>query len=114
MKGGWHSFTPINIDYQAHITRLNQLDIKYTQDLASAKNKVSRLLDISERHLEQVYIKANYPKSTDSLATSLANETTARPTDTAIRNYWLLRELIVKSVQIILGLQDYIRAECID
>ncbi|PCQ32082.1 lysis system i-spanin subunit Rz, partial [Proteus mirabilis] len=40
--------------------------------------------------------------------------TTARPTDTAIRNYWLLRERIAESEQMIKGLQDYIKQECME
>ncbi|MBS3830854.1 lysis system i-spanin subunit Rz, partial [Proteus mirabilis] len=40
----------INTDYQARIMRLNQLDIQYTQELANAKNEISHLRDISERH----------------------------------------------------------------
>ncbi|EML1876802.1 lysis protein, partial [Proteus mirabilis] len=44
----------INTDYQARIMRLNQLDIQYTQELADAKNKISRLRDISERNPERV------------------------------------------------------------
>ncbi|EPO7840159.1 TPA: lysis protein, partial [Proteus mirabilis] len=48
----------INTDYQARIMRLNQLDIQYTQELANAKNEISHLRDISERHPERVYIKA--------------------------------------------------------
>ncbi|MCO4182630.1 lysis protein [Proteus terrae] len=103
----------INIDYQARIERLNQLDTRHTQELVNAKNEISRLRDISERNPERVYIKAECPKSTDSSATSLVDATTARPTDTAIRNYWLLRERIAESEQVILGLQDYIRKECI-
>uniref|UniRef100_UPI00288A38A9 lysis protein n=1 Tax=Proteus columbae TaxID=1987580 RepID=UPI00288A38A9 len=99
----------INTDYQARIMRLNQLDIQYTQELANAKNEISRLRDISERHPERVYIKAECPKSKTTPATSLAYATTARPTDTAIRNYWLLRERITESEQMIKGLQDYIR-----
>ncbi|MER1938633.1 lysis protein [Proteus terrae] len=102
----------INTDYQARITRLNQLDIQYTQELANAKNEISRLRDISERHPKRVYIKAECPKSKTTPATSLASATTARPTDTAIRNYWLLRERIAESEQMIKGLQDYIRVEC--
>ncbi|MGK5722035.1 lysis system i-spanin subunit Rz, partial [Proteus mirabilis] len=35
----------INKDYQARITRLNQLDIKYTQELANAKNEIVTLRD---------------------------------------------------------------------
>ncbi|NBM98640.1 MULTISPECIES: lysis protein [Proteus] len=103
----------INTDYQARIMRLNQLDIQYMQELANAKNEISHLRDISERHPERVYIKAECPKSTSDPATSLAYATTARPTDTAIRNYWLLRERIAESEQMIKGLQDYIRAECV-
>ncbi|HEK0788688.1 TPA: lysis protein [Proteus mirabilis] len=103
----------INTDYQARIMRLNQLDIQYMQELANAKNEISRLRDISERHPERVYIKAECPKSKTTPATSLAYATTARPTDTAIRNYWLLRERIAESEQMILGLQDYIRLECL-
>ncbi|WP_368879581.1 lysis protein [Proteus terrae] len=104
----------INTDYQARIMRLNQLDIQYTQELANAKNEISRLRDISERHPERVYIKAECPKSKTTSATSLAYATTARPIDTTIRNYWLLRERIAESEQMIKGLQDYIRAECVN
>lgn len=74
----------INTDYQARIMRLNQLYIQYTQELANAKNEISRLRDISERHPERGYIKAECPKSKNTPATSLAYATTARPTDTAI------------------------------
>ncbi|MDF7271244.1 lysis protein, partial [Proteus mirabilis] len=82
----------INIDYQARIERLNQLDTRHTQELVNAKNEISHLRDISERHPERVYIKAECPKVKTTPSTSLAYATTARPTDTAIRNYWLLRE----------------------
>ncbi len=103
----------INIDYQARIERLNQLDTRHTQELVNAKNEISRLRDISERNPKRVYIKAECPKSATTSTSGVANATTARPTDTAIRNYWLLRERIAQSEQVILGLQDYIRTECI-
>nr|WP_231039921.1 lysis system i-spanin subunit Rz [Proteus alimentorum] len=96
------------------IERLNQLDTRHTRELVNAKNEISRLRDISEHNPERVYIKAECPKSKTTPATSLASATTAQPTDTAIRNYWLLRERIAQSEQMILGLQDYIRQECID
>ncbi|WP_100159847.1 lysis protein [Proteus columbae] len=102
----------INTDYQVRIERLNQLDTRHTQELVNAKNEISRLRDISERNPERVYIKANCPKNETTPATSMDDATTARPTDTAIRNYWLLRERIVQSEQMIKGLQDYIRTEC--
>ncbi|MFU9078027.1 lysis protein, partial [Proteus sp. LHD240705] len=34
--------------------------------------------------------------------------------DTAIRNYWLLRERIAESERVILGLQDYIKHEYLE
>ncbi|HEK2728862.1 TPA: lysis protein [Proteus mirabilis] len=103
----------INLDYQARVERLNQLDARHTQELVNAKNEISRLRDISERNPERVYIKAECPKSTSNSTASMDDATTARPTDTAIRNYWLLRERITQSEQMILGLQDYIRQECV-
>ena len=103
----------INGDYKERIERLNQLDTRHTQELVNAKNEISRLRDISERNPERVYIKANCPKSTSNPTTSMDDATTARPTDTAIRNYWLLRERIAESEQMIKGLQDYVRQECV-
>lgn len=103
----------INKDYQARITRLNQLDIKYTQELASAKNEINTLRDAVNSGNKRVYIKAECPESTTTSTASMDDATTARPTDTAIRNYWLLRERIAESEQVILGLQDYIRTECV-
>ncbi|HGN0246866.1 TPA: lysis protein [Proteus mirabilis] len=103
----------INKDYQARITRLNQLDIKYTQELASAKNEIDTLRDAVNSGSKRVYIKAECPESTTTSTASMDDATTARPTDTAIRNYWLLRERIAESEQMILGLQDYIRQECL-
>ncbi|HHE4706824.1 TPA: lysis protein, partial [Proteus mirabilis] len=102
----------INKDYQARITRLNQLDVRHSQELASAKNEIDRLRDAVNSGSKRVYIKAECPKVKTTPSTSLAYATTARPTDTAIRNYWLLRERIAESEQMIKGLQDYIKQEC--
>ncbi|MBG2916737.1 lysis protein [Proteus mirabilis] len=104
----------INTDYQVRIERLSQLDTRHTQELVNAKNEISRLRDISERNPERVYIKAECPKSTTTSTSQLDDATTARPTDTAIRNYWLLRERIAESEQMIKGLQDYIKQECME
>lgn len=103
----------INTDYQVRIERLNQLDIRHTQEFVNAKNEINRLRDLSERYPERVYIKAECPKISATPTTSMDDATTARPTDSAIRNYWLLRERIAQSEQVILGLQDYIRQECV-
>lgn len=103
----------INQDYQARIKSLHDLDVKHTQELNNVKTEISQLRDLSERHPERVYIKAECPKSEGATTSSVDDATTARPTDTAIRNYWLLRERIAQSEQMIKGLQKYIRTECL-
>ncbi|MBI6216000.1 lysis protein [Proteus sp. DFP240708] len=103
-----------NKDYQLRISQLNQLDNRHLQELVHAKKEIDQLRDISERTPERVYIKAECPKISANSTTGLVDASTARPTDTAIRNYWVLRERIAQSEQIILGLQDYIRQECIN
>ncbi|MBG3117436.1 lysis protein [Proteus mirabilis] len=104
----------INEKYQARITKLNELDTKHMTELTNAKAEIDRLRVSSERHPERVYIKAECPKNTTTSTSELDDATTARPTDTAIRNYWLLRERIAQSEQMISGLQDYIRQECVN
>ncbi|HEI8522675.1 TPA: lysis protein [Proteus mirabilis] len=102
----------INQDYQARIKSLHDLDVKHTQELDNAKTEISRLRDLSERHPERVYIKASCKKTGGTTASGLDDAITARPADTAIRNYWLLRERIAESEQMIKGLQDYIKHQC--
>ena len=102
----------INKDYEKRINSLHELDTKHTTELTNAKAEIDQLRIAAERNPERVYIKAECPKSTSNPTTSMDDAITARPTDTAIRNYWLLRERITQSEQMILGLQDYIRQEC--
>lgn len=103
----------INKDYQARITRLNQLDIKYTQELASAKNEIITLRDAVNSGNKRVYIKAECPTVTKNYTESGSNETTARLNKAVEQDYLRLREMIVENEQQILYLQDYIRTECL-
>ncbi|HFS8163853.1 TPA: lysis protein [Proteus mirabilis] len=103
----------INKDYQARITRLNQLDIKYTRELASAKNEINTLRDAVSSGNKRVYIKAECPTVTKNSTESGSNETTARLNKAVEQDYLRLREMIVENEQQILYLQDYIRAECL-
>ncbi len=103
----------INEDYQERIQSLHQLDTKHTTELTNAKAEIDKLRIAAERNPERVYIKANCKKAESTTATGLDDAITARPTESAIRNYWLLRERIAESEQMIFGLQDYIRMECL-
>ncbi|EOY8497914.1 lysis protein [Providencia stuartii] len=102
----------INEDYQERIQSLHQLDTKHTQELANAKIEIDKLRVAAERNPERVYIKASCKKAEGTTATGLDDAITARPTDSAIRNYWLLRERIAESEQMIKGLQEYVKKEC--
>ncbi|EMH6405552.1 lysis protein [Providencia rettgeri] len=100
-------------DYEKRINSLHELDTKHTTELANAKAEIDQLRITAERNPERVYIRASCPKGEGSSTSGMDDGTTARPTDSAIRNYWLLRQRIAESKQMILGLQDYIRTECL-
>ncbi|MEN7471153.1 lysis protein [Providencia stuartii] len=100
-------------DYEKRINSLHELDTKHTTELTNAKAEIDQLRIAAERNPERVYIRASCPKGETNSTSGLDDGTTARPTDSAIRNYWLLRQRIAESEQMIKGLQDYIRTECL-
>ncbi|MEQ5728878.1 lysis protein [Providencia alcalifaciens] len=102
----------INEDYQERVQSLHQLDTKHIQELANAKSEIDKLRIAAERNPERVYIKASCKKAESVTTSSVDDATTARPTNSAIRNYWLLRERITESEQMIKGLQEYIDYVC--
>ncbi|WP_231135530.1 lysis protein [Proteus vulgaris] len=103
----------INKDYQARITRLNQLDIKYTQELASARNEINTLRDAVNTGSKRVYVKAECPAVTKNPTESGSYETTARLNKAVEQDYLRLREMIVENEQQTLYLQNYIKTECL-
>ena len=103
----------INKDYQARITRLNQLDIRYSQELASAKNEINTLRDAVSSGNKRVYVKAECPAVTKNSTESGSNENTARLNKAVEQDYLRLREMIVENEQQTLYLQNYIKTECL-
>lgn len=103
----------INKDYQARITRLNQLDIRHSQELASAKNEINTLRDAVNSGNKRVYVKAKCPTVTKNSTESGSNETTARLSKAVEQDYLRLREMIVENEQQTLYLQNYINTECL-
>ncbi|WP_272539162.1 lysis protein [Providencia sp. PROV197] len=101
----------INEDYQERVQALHKLDTKHTQELTNAKSEIDKLRIAAERNPDRVYIKASCKKAEDTTTSAMDDAVTARPTDSAIRNYWLLRQRIAESEQMIKGLQDYINTE---
>lgn len=103
----------INKDYQARITRLNQLDIRHSQELASAKNEIDGLRDDIRNGPKRVYVKAECPAVTKNSTESRSDEATARLNKAVEQDYLRLREMIVENEQQTLYLQNYIRTECL-
>lgn len=103
----------INKDYQARITRLNQLDIRHSQELVSAKNEIDTLRDAVTSGSKRVYIKAECPAVTKNPTESGSDEATARLNKAVEQDYLRLREMIVENEQQTLYLQDYIKTECL-
>lgn len=103
----------INKEYQARITRLNQLDIRHSQELSSAKNEINTLRDAVNSGNKRVYVKAECPTVTKNSTESGSNETTARLNKAVEQDYLRLREMIVENEQQTLYLQDYIKTECL-
>ncbi|MCT6517117.1 lysis protein [Proteus vulgaris] len=102
----------INADYQVRIELLNQLDIKYTQELASAKNEIDGLRDDIRNGSKRVYVKAECPKSDGNTSPGLD---VSRPTPVARdteENILNLVEQIETLEKQYLGLRDYYFTEC--
>ncbi|MEQ4671659.1 lysis protein [Providencia manganoxydans] len=113
LKDKFNEQVAITADYEKRINSLHELDTKHTTELTNAKAEIDQLRIAAERNPERVYIRASCPKGKTNSTSGMDDGTTARPTDTAIGNYWLLRQRIAESKQMILGLQDYIRTECL-
>ncbi|HHQ2583414.1 TPA: lysis protein [Providencia rettgeri] len=103
----------ITADYEKRINSLHELDTKHTTELTNAKAEIDQLRIAAERNPERVYIRASCPKGEADSTSGVDDGTTARPTDSAIGNYWLLRQRIAELTQMVLGLQDYINTQCL-
>ncbi|PHM47152.1 lysis protein [Xenorhabdus miraniensis] len=102
----------INTTQQERIKHLAEQDAKHLQELKNAKSKIDELHTASLAHPERVYIQAKCPVPKTTAPSGVDDAATARPTDSAIRNYCLLRGRIATSEQMILGLQEYVRTQC--
>ncbi|WP_272666137.1 MULTISPECIES: lysis protein [Providencia] len=113
LKDKFNEQVAITDDYEKRINSLHELDTKHTAELTNAKAEIDQLRIAAERNPERVYIRASCPKGEGSSTSGMDDGTTARPTDSAVRNYWLLRNRIAELTRMVLGLQDYIRTECL-
>jgi len=90
------------------------LDAKYQGELADAKTTIEQLRADVANGRKRLHVSATCPPVPDtSGATGGAHAASARPTDTAERDYFTLRERISTATSQIAGLQQYIREQCL-
>ncbi|EUD10103.1 phage Rz-family lysis protein [Providencia alcalifaciens 205/92] len=97
LKDKFSEQVAITADYEKRINSLHELDTKHTTELTNAKAEIDQLRFAAERNPDRVYIRASCPKGETNSTSSVDDGTAARPTDSAIGNYWLLRQRIAES-----------------
>ncbi|EFB5258794.1 lysis protein [Escherichia coli] len=101
-------------DMQTRQRDVATLDAKYTQELADAKKTISDLRRDVDSGNKRLRLSATCVGANNSAASSSVDDAdSARLTDSAQRDYWSLRERIETSNKMILGLQEYIKAQCL-
>ncbi|WP_265335023.1 lysis protein [Citrobacter freundii] len=89
------------------------LDAKYTQDLADAKKQLDDLQRCVSDGKCGLRVNAKCPANGTASTGSLGDASGPRLTDSAERDYFILRERIVTVTKQVGYLQDYIREQCL-
>ncbi|KAA1194839.1 lysis protein [Photorhabdus heterorhabditis] len=101
------------IDYQnAHITMLNELDTKHTQELAHAKSEIDALRDDVAAGRRRLRVAATCSQSETGSSGSVGHAGTPRFNPAAEQDYFDLRRMIVENEKQTKYLQDYIKTQC--
>ncbi|EJF31712.1 MULTISPECIES: lysis protein [Enterobacteriaceae] len=98
-------------DMQVRQRDVAALDAKYTVELADAKETIERLHSDVVAGRKRLQLNATCTNNTTT-AGSLGDASTARPTDSAERDYFTLRQRIETVTKQVGYLQDYITTQC--
>ncbi|EOQ2709342.1 TPA: lysis protein [Escherichia coli] len=100
-------------DMQVRQRDVAALDAKYTKELADAKAENDALRDDVAAGRRRLHIKAVCPdKHKTTAASGVDDASSPRLTDTAQRDYFVLRERIETITNQLNGLQEYVRSQC--
>lgn len=100
-------------DMQKRQRDVAALDAKYTKDLADAKANINQLeRDVADGK-RRLQLNATCGKNGATSSPSMDDATSPRLTDAAQRDYYTLRERIETSRNMIAGMQDYIKEQCL-
>lgn len=100
-------------DMQKRQRDVAALDAKYTKDLADAKENITQLERDVAAGKRRLQLSATCGKSGTPSTTAMDDATSPRLTDSAQRDYYTLRERIETSRNMIAGMQDYIKDQCL-
>lgn len=101
------------IDMQTRQRDAAALDAKYTKELADAKATIDQLERDVATGKRRLQLNAKCPANGTTSAGGMGDATSPRLTDSAQRDYFILRERIVTVTKQVGYLQDYIREQCL-
>ncbi|EMB9098978.1 lysis protein [Escherichia coli] len=101
-------------DMQIRQRDVAALDAKYTKDLADAKKQLDDLQRCVRTGKCGLHINARCPANGTTITGGLGDATGSRLTDSAERDYFILRERIVTVTKQVGYLQEYIRTQCLN
>ncbi|EFH6150247.1 lysis protein [Escherichia coli] len=100
-------------DMQKRQRDLAELDARYTKELADANATIESLRADVSAGRKWLHVKAVCPdKHKTTAASGVDDASSPRLTDTAQRDYFVLRERIETITNQLNGLQEYVRSQC--
>lgn len=100
-------------DMQTRQRDVASLDAKYTRELANAQETINQLERDVATGRKWLQISARCPANGATGATGMDDAAGPRLTDTAVRDYFTLRERIETVTKQLTGLQEYVRTQCL-
>ncbi|GCV93286.1 TPA: lysis protein [Escherichia coli] len=105
--------TAIITDMQIRQRDVAALDARYTKELADANATIESLRADVSAGRKWLHVKAVCPdKHKTTAASGVDDASSPRLTDTAQRDYFVLRERIETITNQLNGLQEYVRSQC--
>ncbi|MBW9432843.1 lysis protein [Atlantibacter hermannii] len=100
-------------DMQVRQREVAALDVKYTKELADARENIKQLERDVAAGRKRLQISARCPANGATSATGMDDGAGPRLTDAAERYYFTLRDRIETVTKQLTGLQEYVREQCL-
>lgn len=101
-------------DMQKRQRDVAALDAKYTKELADAQASIDQLQSDVVAGRKRLQLNATCKKQSSSSGPGMDDAASPGLTDSAQRDYFTLRQRIETSTKMIVGLQQYIREQCLN